>query len=212
MRPTARPPLLDNASATVTRRRAGKPRTDTTQPSPSGDRARRSVLQTTERHYQLLLPRPFLTTSCRQQGPFARRALPRVSTTTDPSATCSSHLPLPSNTGYRQGLLQGLSPWDETGFSSCSVCSCLRAAGPTPPMCPNAPASLRQAMQPSPPFLRLGHRVSAVFEATCPFACAAARRLARHPIDDFVERLQLTRFPSWLLSKLRGVWLLPRWD
>ena len=61
------------------------------------------------------------------------------------------------------------------------------------------------------PILRLGHRVSALFEATSPFACAAARRLARHPYDDFVDRLQLTRFPSWLLSKLRGLWLLPRW-
>ena len=28
----------------------------------------------------------------------------------------------------------------------------------------------------------------------------------------FVDRLQTIQFPSWLLSKLRGVWLLPRWD
>ncbi len=100
-----------------------------------GQSARRSVLQTTERHYQPLLPQLFLTTTCRQQGPFARRALPRVTTTTDPSATRSSHPPLPRSTGYKRGLLQRLSLWDETGFSSCLVC-------PVSPCCRCDPADV----------------------------------------------------------------------
>ena len=97
--------------------------------------ARRSVLQTAERHYQPLLPRPFLTTTCRQQGPFARRALPRVLTHTDPAATRSSFPRLPGRPVIRRTQLQGLSPWDETGFSSCSAC-------PVSPCCRCHPADV----------------------------------------------------------------------
>ena len=68
---------------------------------------RRSVLQTTKRHYQPLLPPPSLTTTCRQQGPFARRALPRVHTTTAPSATRSSPRRFPGGSGYTTGLPPG---------------------------------------------------------------------------------------------------------
>ena len=70
---------------------------------------RRSVLQTTKRHYQPLLPPPFLTTTCRQQGPFARRALPRVRTTTAPSATRSSPRRISGGTGVIR-LIRRLPP------------------------------------------------------------------------------------------------------
>ena len=83
---------------------------------------RRSVLQTTKRHYQPLLPPPSLTTTCRQQGPFARRALPRVHTTTAPSATRSSPRRFPGGSGYTTGLPPGPFALGRDGFSSCSVC------------------------------------------------------------------------------------------
>lgn len=48
-------------------------------------------------------------------------------------------------------------------------------------------------------------------EASSAFTLVAARQLARRPQSGFVDGLQLIRFPSWLPSKLRGFWLLPRW-
>ena len=48
-------------------------------------------------------------------------------------------------------------------------------------------------------------------EATCAFTLVAARQLACRPQSGFVDGLQLTRFPSWLPSKLRGFWFFPRW-
>ena len=213
MRPTPEPPLLGNTQRhcnPVTRRSTSLPRDSA---FTVGYSARRSVLQTAERHYQPLLPRPFLTTTCRQQGPFARRALPRVTTTTDPSATRSSFPRLPGSAGYTTDPTPGAFSLGQDGLLQLLGVSCVSVLPVPPRRCGlTRQPSLRQPVQPSPPILGLGHRVSAVFEATCPFACAAARKLARHPIDDFVERLQLTRFPSWLLSKLRGLWLLPRWD
>jgi hypothetical protein len=50
------------------------------------------------------------------------------------------------------------------------------------------------------------------FGATRAFTSVAARRLAHHPEDGFVDGLQVIRFPSCLPSKLRGLWLLPRRD
>ena len=67
-------------------------------------------------------------------------------------------------------------------------------------------------MLPSPRFLGLGHR-------TLFFTRQPVRSHMLRPgdsltilIDGFVDRLQTIQFPSWLLSKLRGLWLLPRWD
>ena len=125
MRPAAQPPLLDHVQ---------RHHDHATQPSPAG----RGLVATSCRLPSGIISRSclgLLTTPCRQQGPFARRALPRVSTTTDPSATRSSHPPLPRSTGYKRSLLQGLSPWDETGFSSCSVC-------PVSPCCRCNPADV----------------------------------------------------------------------
>lgn len=48
-------------------------------------------------------------------------------------------------------------------------------------------------------------------EATSAFTLVAARSLACHPQSGVVDGLQLTRFPSWLPSKLRGLWFFPRW-
>ncbi len=120
---------------------------------------RRSVLQTTERHYQPLLPPPFLTTPCRQQGPFARRALPRVRTTTAPSATRSSPRRFPGGSGYTTGLPPGPFALGRDGLLQLlGVSYCLRAAGSTPPMEPDASASVRQSLLPSPPTVGLGPR------------------------------------------------------
>ena len=120
MRPTAWPPLpgpIQRHRHHATPRRT---RPETTQPSPS-----HTVLVAAS--CRLLngiisrSPRPFLTTTCRQQGPFARRALPRVLTHTDPAATRSSFPRLPGRPVYttdptprafslgRDGLLQLLS-------------------------------------------------------------------------------------------------------
>lgn len=38
---------------------------------------------------------------------------------------------------------------------------------------------------------------------------AQARFAHHHPMGGFVDGLQLTRLPSWLPSKLQGLWLLP---
>ncbi len=51
----------------------------------------------------------------------------------------------------------------------------------------------------------------ASIEATCAFTHVAARQLACRPQSGFVDGLQLTRFPSWQPSKLRGFWFFPRW-
>ena len=47
------------------------------------------------------------------------------------------------------------------------------------------------------------------FEASCAFTFVAARRLAHHPEDGFVDRLSGLGFPPPLLSKLQGSGFYP---
>src|SRR5580658_1362575 len=58
-------------------------------------------------------------------------------------------------------------------------------------------------MLPSPKECWLGLR-GANFRGHYGFTCVTARRLAHHPIDGFVNRLQESQFPSFLLFKLQG--------
>ncbi len=67
-------------------------------------------------------------------------------------------------------------------------------------------------MLPSPSTYGLGFRGFKVFEATYAFTFVTARWLAHRPKDGFVSRLQIIGFPSDLLLKLQGCWLLPWWD
>ena len=85
-------------------------------------------------------------------------------------------------------------------------------SGTTPPKGTGASARLRRPLLPSPQVNGLGLR-------HCDFSRPFARLLTLRPgdslailSDGFVDRLQPIRFPSWLLSKLRGLWLLPRRD
>src|SRR5262249_38653349 len=74
--------------------------------------------------------------SCRrsyeQQGPFAPRALPRFAATAGPSATLSSSADFPGSPVIRPTQLPRISPRDEEGFSSCSLCPCRRAVANHP--------------------------------------------------------------------------------
>ena len=91
--------------------------------------------------------------------PFARRALPRVHTTTAPSATRSSPRRFPGGSGYTTGLPPGPFALGTRRASPVARCVlCLRAAGSTPPMEPDASASVRQSLLPSPPTVGLGPR------------------------------------------------------
>lgn len=64
--------------------------------------------------------------------------------------------PFPAVHGYKTYLSPGISPRDEEGFSSCSVCPCHRAVAPTPPKWTAVPISFRISMLPSPYGCRLG--------------------------------------------------------
>jgi hypothetical protein len=81
----------------------------------------------------------------------------------------------------------------EEGFSSCLAHPCHRAAAATPPKCPVASVSLRRAMLPSPHEERLGlwNSVSRLLL----HSLVAARCLAHHPFDGFVDRLSGFGFP-----------------
>src|SRR3990172_2372797 len=86
---------------------------------------------------------------------------------------------------------------------------CRRAAAATPPERSVVTRGGRNLL-PSPSARGLGPRIGSI-EATCAFTPVAARRLACRSHSGFVDGLQLIRFPSWLPSKLRGFWFLPRW-
>jgi len=65
---------------------------------------------------------------------------------------------LPGVAGYTAYPAPTIARWGEDGFSSCSTCPCHRAAPTTPPECPAASVSPRQAMLPSPDTRELGLR------------------------------------------------------
>lgn len=147
-----------------------------------------------------------------QQGPFAPRALPRFPATTGPSATLSPSADFPAPAGYtaypaptsfssgRGGLRQSL----RASLPPCRRPFPRRSGPPRQPACV-VPCSLRHR--------HIGSASgSSSFEARLRSVGIAARRLAHRPKDGFVDGLQVTRFPSCLPSKLRGFWLLPRWD
>ena len=117
----------------------------------------------------------------------------------------------PGGAGYTAYLAPPLSRRDEDGFSSCSTRPGHRAVAPTPPECPVASASLRRVMRPSPSGCGLGLRGFS-------FSGPPLRSLALRPGDSLtIPRMALSMgfgawFPAPRPSKLRGVWLLPRWD
>src|SRR3970040_830815 len=86
---------------------------------------------------------------------------------------------------------------------------CRRAAAATPSEGSVVTRGERNLL-PSPSARGLGPRIGSI-EATCAFTLVAARQLACRPQSGVVDGLQLIRFPSWLPSKLRGFWFLPRW-
>ena len=100
----------------------------------------------------------------------------------------------PGFAGYTTYLAPPISRRDEDGFSSCLACPCRRAAPTTPPERRIASVRLRHVMRPSPHPKGLGLRGLFLVEATCGFTCVAARRLAHHPEDGFVDQLHQIRF------------------
>ena len=81
----------------------------------------------------------------------------------------------------------------------------------TPPTCPDATASLRQSILPSPPTMRLGHR-------TLRFTRQPLRSLALRPGDSLaIHKMTLSigfssvGFPPGCYPSY-GLWLLPRRD
>jgi hypothetical protein len=90
-------------------------------------------------------------------------------------------------------LFPPISRRGEEGFSSCLAHPCHRAAAATPPECPVASVSLRRAMLPSPHEERLGlwNSVSRLRL----HSLVAARCLAHHPFDGFVDRFSGFGFP-----------------
>jgi hypothetical protein len=75
---------------------------------------------------------PCCRRSHEQQGPFAPRALPRFAATAGPSATLSPSADFPGSPVIRPTQLPRISPRDEEGFSSCSLCPCRRAVANHP--------------------------------------------------------------------------------
>jgi hypothetical protein len=81
-------------------------------------------------------------------------------------------------------LLRPILKRDEEGFSSCFARPCLRAAAATPPKWADASASMRRTHV-ALHLVFTGWAFGTALEATSAFAFAAARRLARHPVDGF---------------------------
>ena len=130
-----------------------------------------------------------------QQGPLAPRELPRFAATTDPAATLSPSAHFPVFPVIRPTLLQRFLPG--TRRASPVAQHVLVAVLPLPPRRSEVAASvsLRHLMLPSPGRRGLGLRGLFSVGATCEFTFVAARRLAHHPSDGFVDRLQVIGFP-----------------
>jgi hypothetical protein len=124
---------------------------------------------------------PCCRRTCEQQGPFAPRALLRFVATADPSATLSSSADFPGSPVIRPTQLPRISPRDEEGFSSCSLCPCRRAVA-------NHPAGVTRRVN----RLATGRAAFALtvagsasgtshFRGHLAFTCVTARRLAPIP-------------------------------
>ena len=83
---------------------------------------------------------PVSQRKCKQQGPFAPRALLRFFATMGPSATLSSSTDFLGSPVIRFAA-PPISRRDEEGFSSCLAYPCHRAAANTPPECLTASVS-----------------------------------------------------------------------
>ena len=83
---------------------------------------------------------PVSQRKCKQQGPFAPRALLRFFATMGPSATLSSSTDFLGSPVIRFAA-PPISRRDEEGFSSCLAHPCHRAAANTPPECLTASVS-----------------------------------------------------------------------
>jgi hypothetical protein len=146
-----------------------------------------------------------------QQGPFAPRALPRFAATADPSATLSSSADFPGSPVIRPTQLPRLSPRDEEGFSSCSLCPCRRAVA-------NHPAGVtRRVNRPATGHAAFALTVAGSASGSCPFGATARSHLLRpgdsHPSHGWGCQWASGHSVSLLPAiQLRGFRLLPRRD
>src|SRR5262245_5706109 len=146
-----------------------------------------------------------------QQGPFAPRALPRFAATAGPSATLSSSADFPGLPVIRPTQLPRISPRDEEGFSSCSLCPCRRAVA-------NHPAGVtRRVNRLATCHAAFALQLQARPPGLLPFG-ATSRSLALRPGDSHPSRGGGCQWASGhsvsLLPaiQLRGFRLLPRRD
>ena len=118
----------------------------------------------------------------------------------------------PGVSGYKVSLLRRFLERDEEGFSSCLAYPCHRAAPTTPPKLLAAlvscddPCCLRPRNE--------GSTFGFSFRGPNGFTCVAARGLAHHPRDGFVDRLQKLSFlpscyPSYGLLTFAPMGLSP---
>jgi hypothetical protein len=109
----------------------------------------------------------------------------------------------PGVSGYTAYPAPPLARWGEDGFTSCPTCPCHRAVPTTPPGCPAASVSPRQAMLPSPDTRGLSLRSYILSRPP-------VSSLALRPGDSLTIQGRLGRsassasFPPRMRSKLRG--------
>ena len=137
----------------------------------------------------------------------------RFFATMGPSATLSSSADFLGSPVIRFAA-PPISRRDEGGFSSCLAHPCHRAAANTPPECLTASVSWWLSDVAFALSVRARPLEFSVFEATYAFTCVAARSLAHHPKDGFVDRLHSLRFlrkcdPSYRVLTLALVGLPP---
>ncbi len=118
----------------------------------------------------------------------------------------------PGGTGYTAYLAPPISRRDEEGFSTCLTCPGPRAVAHTPP---ERNHRVSQTATILTAFAKKAHARPPglyAFGATLAFTHVTARQLAHRPYRRLRRWASELWFPSALPSKLRGVWLLPRWD
>jgi hypothetical protein len=169
------------------------------------------VLQTDGRHCQGAPAFRVVGDVAEQQGPFAPRALPRLFTTSGPSATLSSSADFPGAPVIRPTLLHRFRGGTRRASPVARRALVTVLSLPTPPEWPAAPASLRRPMLPSRSSCTLGLRGSALSRPSRVHLRYGP--VTRSPSSRWLRRwAPKDRSPSLLPSKLRCFWLLPRWD
>jgi hypothetical protein len=169
------------------------------------------VLQTDGRHCQDAPAFRVAGGVAEQQGPFAPRALPRLIATAGPSATLSPSAAFPGAPVIRPTFLRRF-----RGGARRASPVARRALVAVPSLTPRrrgpaASARLQRSLLPSRVKQTLGLRGHAL-------SGLPLRSLTLRPGDSLPSFRWSRRwasglwFPSALPSKLRGVWLLPRWD